>query len=228
VLGIVISLCDYSLEAVRPWAAAGYECWCVDLQHCAGSGELAGGIRRIGADVTRWCPPLNRPIAFVMAWPPCTHLAVSGARWFKGKGLDLLADSLRIVAACARIAEASGAPYLIENPVGTLATYWRKPDYTFDPCDYAGYADDPAAEAYTKRTCLWTGGGFVMPEPRPVVPLLGSLMHRLPPSEERANLRSRTPQGFARAVFAANGIRSLEGKRDPDRCRGRAEQGGKR
>jgi hypothetical protein len=207
---VVISLCDYSGIALEPWAAAGYECWAVDLKHPVGEpwGPERDGIWRIGADVTRWYPPLDvlavRPLAFLMAWPPCTDLAVSGARWFAHKGLDALSDALRIVSACQRFAEASGVPYLIENPVSTLSTYWRKPDYTFDPCDFAGYLDDPRPDAYTKRTCLWTGGGFVMSPRHRVEPVLGSKMHLLPPSEDRAELRSTTPRGFARAIFEAN------------------------
>lgn len=201
--GVVISLCDHSGNAVRPWALAGYECWTVDLQHKSGIGESVGGVRQVGADVTRWCPPFNLPVSFVFAFPPCTHLAVSGAAWMKGKGLDALADSLRIVAACARICESSGAPYLIENPVSTLATYWRKPDFKFDPCDFAGYGEGEG-DLYTKKTCLWTGGGFRMPEPKRLAPVQGSKMHLLPPTSDRANLRSVTPCGFASAVFAAN------------------------
>lgn len=201
---IVLSLCDYTGNAVAPWAAAGYECWIVDLQHPAGQGALVDNVMRIGADVTLWQPPAGVQVVFCMAWPPCTHLAVSGARWFKGKGLRALAESIQIVAACSEICEATGAPYLLENPVSTLATYWRKPDFTYNPSDYAGYAQSPADEAYTKKTCLWIGGGFVMPPARPVPPVLGSKMHLLPPSEERANLRSATPSGFAQAVFDAN------------------------
>lgn len=209
----VLSLYDYTGNAVRDWAQAGYECWCVDIQHSRGVGELIDGIRLVGADTLRWIPPrLNWRFGF--AFTPCDHLAVSGARWFKGKGLDLLADSIHLVAAAARIMESLGCPYLIENPVSTLATYWRKPDYQFDPCDFAGYLDYPAAEAYTKRTCLWTGGGFVMPEPKPVVAVLGSKMHQLPPSEDRKNLRAETPRGFARAVFEAN-CRIAEGTVTP-------------
>ena len=200
---LVLSLCDHSGNAVRPWAEVGFECWTVDLLHPPGVGDEEEGIRKVGADVTKWCPPLNRKVEFVFAFPPCTHLAVSGARWFKGKGLDALADSLRIVAAVARICEQSGAPYLIENPVSTLATYWRKPDFQFDPCDFAGY-EDGCEDLYTKKTCLWTGGGFVMPEKKRLDPTLGSKMHLLPPSEDRGSLRSVTPKGFARAVFEAN------------------------
>ena len=199
---IVLSLCDWTGVAVRPWAEAGYECWIVDTQHRAGVGPLRDGVRKVGADVTRWIPPV--PVRFAMAWPPCDHLTISGARWFKGKGLDSLADSLRVVAACARICEATGAPYLIENPVGTLSTYWRQPDFKFDPCEYAGYLEDPSGEAYTKKTCLWTGGGFRMPPKRPVPPSLGSKTLTYGPGPNRKNLRSATPGGFARAVFLAN------------------------
>jgi hypothetical protein len=117
----------------------------------------------------------------VFAFPPCTHLAASGARWFGDKGLSALRDSISLVEACRRICEWSGAPYCIENPIGTLSTYWRKPDYIFDPCDYGAYLTPPS-DAYTKKTCLWTGGGFVMPEKRPVAPTEGSRMHKLPPA----------------------------------------------
>ena len=89
-------------------------------------------------------------------FPPCTHVAVSGARWFKDKGLGALIDSLELFHAAMRLAEWTKAPYMIENPVSTVSTYWRKPDYTFDPCDYGGYLSPPG-DAYTKKTCLWTG-----------------------------------------------------------------------
>ena len=201
---IVLSLCDLTGHAVRLWADAGYECWTVDIRHPVGIGPLEDNVRKVGADVLRFVPPLNRGVRFVFAFPPCTDLAVSGASHFKRKGLDRLADALRVVAACDRICEASNAPYLLENPVSTLSTYWRKPDYLFDPCDYAGYLDDPAPESYTKRTCLWTGGGFVMPPVQAVEPVMGSWIVKLSPGPERATIRSATPLGFSRAVFEAN------------------------
>jgi len=114
---------------------------------------------------------------------------------------------MRIVEACFRLCEWSGAPWMIENPVGALSTHWRKPDYRFDPCDFGGYLEPPG-DAYTKRTCLWVGGGFTIPEPKPVVPVEGSKMHLVPPSDDRANIRSKTPEGFARAVFEANCLTS--------------------
>lgn len=186
---------------VRPWAEAGYLCYCVDLQHPDGETKN-GNIVFVGADVRDWLPPLAR-VKIVFAFPPCTDVAVSGARWFKEKGLSALIRSLQLFDAAVRIAEWTKAPYMIENPVSAVSTHWRKPDYLFDPCDYGGYLY-PAGDAYTKKTCLWTGNGFVMPKPKRIHPREGSRMHRLGPSPERANLRSATPKGFAQAVFEAN------------------------
>jgi hypothetical protein len=199
--GVVVSLFDLTGHMVAPWAAAGFTCYCVDLQHPAGE-TRDGHVIRVGADVREWLPPFG-PVAIIFAFPPCTHVAVSGARWFKDKGLGKLIEALECFDAAVRLAEWTRAPYLIENPVSTVSTYWRPPDHTFDPCDYGGYLT-PAGDAYTKKTCLWTGPGFVMPEPRPVPPIEGSKMHRLGRTRERANLRSATPPGFARAVFEAN------------------------
>lgn len=199
---IVLSLFDYTGNMVRPWADAGYQCVCVDIQHGQLSTADHPNIQKVGGDIRNYLPP-RAEYAAVFAFPPCTHLAVSGARWFKSKGLRALAESIELFAKAAEICEWSGAPYLIENPVSTISSYWRKPDYSFDPCDYAGYQGGES-DLYTKKTCLWTGGGFVMPQPRRLDPVQGSKMHLLPPSDERANLRSATPMGFARAVFEAN------------------------
>ncbi len=196
---IIISLFDFTGVMVKPWAEAGHLCYCVDIQHDKGE-RREGNIVYVGADVHAWIPPQGR-IAAVFCFPPCTHLAVSGARWFVGKGLRPLGESILLFAKAAEICEWSEAPYLIENPVSTISSYWRKPDHSFDPCDYG----DP----YTKRTCLWTGGGFVMPPKNRVEPTDGSKMHLLPPGPDRANLRSATPPGFARAVFEANSRREV-------------------
>jgi hypothetical protein len=198
---IVVSLFDYSGNMVRPWAEAGFLCYCVDLQHPAGE-RREGNIVRVGADIQEWLPPYAS-VKILFAFPPCTDVAVSGARWFQDKGLGSLTRTLQLFDAAVRLAEWTGAPYMIENPVSTVSTYWRKPDYIFNPCDYGAYRI-PAGDAYTKRTCLWTGNGFIMPKAKEVTPFEGSRMHRLPPSKDRANLRSTTPIGFAQAVFEAN------------------------
>jgi len=198
---IVVSLFDVTGNMVLPWAEAGFLCYCVDIQHPPGE-HRQGNIIRVGADVREWLPPFG-PVKILFAFPPCTHVAVSGARWFQDKGLGALIDSLELFDAAVRLAEWTKAPYMIENPVSTVSTYWRKPDYTFDPCDYGGHLSPPG-DAYTKKTCLWTGNGFVMPKRRRVVPVDGSRMYHLSPSENRAALRSETPRAFARAVFGAN------------------------
>jgi hypothetical protein len=205
---IVLSLCDRTGIMVRPWAEAGFECWCVDRQHTPGVRRRAGklNIVNIGADIRYWLPPrVEYAIAF--AFPPCTHLANSGARWFKPKGLGSLLDALELVERCRAICEWLACPWMVENPVGTLSTYWRKPDFTFDPWQFSGYLAAPEADWYTKRTCLWVGNGMVLPKPlsgRTQKPL-ASRIHLMPQSARRSDERSKTPLGFARAVFQANG-----------------------
>lgn len=198
---IVLSLCDRTGVMVQPWIEAGYEAITVDLQEAP---MRSPARHHYLADVTKWRYPLlyGKP-CIVFAFPPCTHLAVSGARWFKEKGMSALIEALSIVDACREIAESSGAPWMIENPVSTLATYWRKPDHTFHPWHYTGFE---LGDNYTKKTCLWAGNGFVMPEPCPIHGMdpADDRIHKAPPSDERADFRSATPKGFAEAVFLAN------------------------
>lgn len=187
--GLVLSLFDLTGHMVRPWAEAGYDTLCIDIQ-------------RDGTDILRWIPP-RREYRIVFAFPPCTNLSVSGARWFRDKGLAGLGAAIELVERARDICEWSGAPWMLENPVSTLSSYWRKPDHTFHPWQFAGH--DPA-DNYTKKTCLWTGGGFVMPRPYPLAcgALPDDRIHKAPPGDGRANFRSATPLGFARAVFIAN------------------------
>jgi hypothetical protein len=198
VTGDVISLCDRTGVAVRPWAEAGFRCWCIDIQHPM-SGRVDGPVRFQYGDVRSWTPPDTvERIAFVMAFPPCTDVAVSGARHFKAKGLRKLTDALDLFNACMVAAEWSRAPYFIENPVGVLSSHVRKPDHIFQPWHYG--------DLESKATCLWTGGGFVMPTPIVTEKPAGVLQScwRMPPSDDRGDLRSVTPEGFAQAVFESN------------------------
>jgi hypothetical protein len=199
----VLSLCDRTGNMVRPWAEAGYECIVIDVQH---DGERVedlgdGRIRFIESDVRDYDSP-DSEYAAAFAFPPCTHLAGSGARWWKEKGLESLAESIELVAACHETLVSLDCPWMLENPVGALSTHWREPDYTFDPCEFDGYTDGD--DAYTKKTCLWTGSGFRMPRsdgmPRGDA---DDRIHKMGPSEDRSDKRAATPMGFARAVFLA-------------------------
>ena len=199
--GSVLSLCDRTGNMVKPWADAGFECFCIDIRHRSGENR-EGNITFVGADLREWLPPPRR-YTIVFAFPACTALAVSGARWFREKGVGGLTGALELVEACRRICEWSKASWMIENPVSTLASYWRAPDFTFHPHEFGGW---PGGERddYGKRTCLWTGGGFRFPQKRPVPEFRPLYIHNMPPSENRGDLRSITPPGFARAVFEAN------------------------
>lgn len=210
---VVISLFDKTGNMVLPWVEEGYDALIIDIQHEPGitmdeeeEGSTRGGVIRLGADLKggwRIPPGIKDEVAFVAAFPPCDHLAVSGARWFKGKGLRALEEAIALFATAAEVCEASGAPYMIENPVSTISTYWRKPDYSFSPHEFTGY--EPF-DNFTKKTCLWVGGGFVMPKPY-MDPLLGDpddRIHKAGPGPERKNFRSATPMGFARAVYESN------------------------
>jgi len=144
-------------------------------------------------DVRTYVPP--KDVYGIIANPPCTHLAGSGARWWAEKGEQALLEALSICDACLRIVWLCNPHFwMLENPVGRLTRYYGKPTMYYQPWEYG----DP----YTKKTCLW--GKFNPPEKSSVEPTEGSKMHLFPPSENRASLRSQCPKGFANAFFKAN------------------------
>lgn len=203
----VLCLCDLTGHFAQPWVEAGYRAILVDPQH--GWHSQDGRVEKWASTVDEsleWLGDELDRLAFVAGFPPCTDLAVSGARWFESKGdTDPLfqAKAVAVAEQCRTIGRLSGAPWFVENPVSVLSSVWGKPDHTFDPADYTAY--EPA-DNYTKRTCLWSGGGFRMPQVHRYSTLgpPDDRIHKAPPGEERANFRSATPLGFARAVFAAN------------------------
>ncbi|HKB53087.1 MAG TPA: hypothetical protein VKD22_03750 [Ramlibacter sp.] len=178
---------------LRPWLDAGFECHAVDIQHPPGK-TTEGLLTRWGMDVREWARVFveERPdaaVVFASFFPPCTDLAVSGARWFASKEAaspGTRARAMALVHWADEMGRRLACPYFIENPVSVISTEWRKYDHAFHPYEYGGYRGGEN-DGYTKKTCLWTGGGFVMP-----------------PGPERQNLRSQTPAGFARAVFEAH------------------------
>ena len=129
------------------------------------------------------------PWDLLIAHPPCTDLAVSGARWFPEKQRDFRQQKAcvffmqMILANCERIA--------VENPVSIMSTVYRKPDQIIQPWQF-GHGE-------TKATCLWLKG---LPPlcPTQIVQERNQRVWRMPPSKERAKLRSRTYTGIARAM----------------------------
>lgn len=183
----ILSLCDYSGIWSDPYRQNGYEVIQVDID--------------LGQDMRLLEYP--GPVHGIIAQPPCTHFAASGARWWKEKGEQALIDGLALVDACLRfVAICEPKWWVLENPIGRLKHYIGNPVFKFQPHHYADLSDTPEKEEYTKKTCLW--GKFNIPNPAYRPPTLGSMMHNLPPGPNRVRKRSQTPQGFARAFYLAN------------------------
>lgn len=125
----------------------------------------------------------------LIAFPPCTDIAVSGARWFKEKikdGRQQAAIDFFMILACADI------PMIcIENPVGIMSTKWRKPDQIIQPWQF-GHGE-------TKATCLWLKG-LPLLKPTNIVEGREPRIWKMPPSKDRGKLRSITLPGIAEAM----------------------------
>ncbi len=133
----------------------------------------------------------------MIAHPPCTHLAVSGARWFKDKRVEQ-AEALEFV----RFLLAQDIPMIaLENPVSIISSHIRKPTQTIQPWQF-GHGE-------TKRTCLWLKG---LPKlvPANIVEGREQRIFKMPPSEDRWKERSRTFTGIADAMAAQWGRIKVE------------------
>ena len=206
----ILSLCDLSGVMVEPWVKNGYKAVLIDPQHRSDSDD--GTILRLGRTIEDSFTVIeklisDKRIAFVSSFPPCTDMAVSGARWFESKYSNdhlFQAKAVDIAEQCRMIGICSGQPFFVENPVSVLSSVFGKPNYTFSPYYYTKYCPE---DNYNKKTCLWTGNGFIMPTPS-IDETLGypdDRIHMCPPGPERQNIRSKTPYGFAMAVFKENG-----------------------
>jgi hypothetical protein len=169
------------------------------------------GYEVIGVDLKFECNVLNLISAQlpqthgILAAPPCTDFANSGAQYFKAKDVDgRTAASLKLIdKTLALIQELHPAWWALENPIGRLPRLrpnLGKPVMYFQPYEYG----DP----YTKRTALW-GKFNINLIKNPVEPqkvcAQGSWVQRLGGKSERTKtLRSITPPGFAKAFFEAN------------------------
>lgn len=208
-LGVVISLCDLTGHMVQPWVNAGYRAVLVDPQHGTNSDD--GRVERIAGTVLDAAPRLGEVIrtervVAVFGFPPCTDVAVSGSRWFEAKAAKdkhFQAKAALVAEQCRTIGMVAGAPWFFENPVSVFSSIFGGASHTFNPADFTGHC---ANDNYNKKTCLWAGGGFVMPEAFRDETLgePDNRIHMAPPGPERANFRSATPMGFAHAVFLAN------------------------
>jgi hypothetical protein len=171
----VLIVCEFSGIVRDAFAALGYDAWSCDLIETERPGQhLVADVLEVLAD--GW--------DLMVAHPPCTYLARSGARWWNEPGRDELAR-----AAAAFVLALYDAPIprvAIENPTGQLNRRWRRPDQVIEPY----YFGDP----YTKRTCLWLKG---------LPPLMASVVQAGATPWIQANYvtrvsRVRRPMGVAR------------------------------
>lgn len=225
-----VFLYDYTGLMAKPWLDAGYECWCFDGQHEAGITRDGNHVK-----VGMWFDAYNTDkhvsdikniigdgVKFVFGFPECTDLTNAGSRhWAKKAEVNsaFQAEATELARLVMYVGNAFNCPWGAENPVGLLTPLWRKWNFKFDPCDYAGYLPEgephpvypevyPPQDRYNKGTCIWSGNGFVEPAKKRIEPL-----YKQNPGWEKCggkstrtkNIRSATPRGFALAVFNANG-----------------------
>lgn len=123
----------------------------------------------------------------MIAHPPCTHLAVSGARWFKGKQKEQK-EALEFVKT---LMDAPIDKICIENPISIISSKIRRPDQIIQPWMF-GHGE-------TKATCLWLKN-LPKLEPTNIVDGRENKVHKMPPSPDRWKERSRTYTGIAEAM----------------------------
>ena len=140
---------------------------------------------------------IDYPWDLAIFHPPCTHTAVSGAKHFEAKWLDgRQAAGLSFIMALVR--RSMHIPrVVIEQPVSILSSHWRKPDQTIQPWQF-GHGE-------TKATCLWLRG-LPLLVPTNVVEGREARIHKMGPSDDRAEKRSETYAGIARAMADQWGI----------------------
>ena len=176
----VLIACEFSGAVRDAFTARGHEAFSCDLLPSETPGNhIRGDVRTIMRYSYKW--------DLMIAHPPCTHLAVSGARWFKEKQKEQ-AEALEFV----RFLMEMPIPKIaIENPISIISSRIRKPDQIIQPWMF-GHGE-------TKSTCLWLKG---LPKltATEIVGGREARIHRMPPGPDRWKERSRTFAGIAKAM----------------------------
>lgn len=174
----ILVACEYSGAVRDAFAAIGWDAWSCDLLPSERPGQHhQGDVRNLLSD--EW--------DIMVCHPPCTHLAVSGARWFASKQKEQ-AEALGFV----RLLLNAPIPRIaLENPVSIISSRIRKPDQVIQPWQF-GHGE-------TKATCLWLKN-FPCLVPTNIVSGRENRIWKMGPSKDRAKLRSKTFQGIADAM----------------------------
>jgi len=174
----VLVACEFSGAVREAFRARGHDAWSCDLLETEIPGQhIVGDVLGVIGD--GW--------DLMIAHPPCTHLAVSGARWWKDKQQEQ-ADALEFVRA---LMAAPIDRIALENPISKISSAIRKPDQIVQPWQF-GHGE-------TKATCLWLKG---LPKLRPTDVVEGRepKVHHMAPGPNRWRERSRTYAGIAKAM----------------------------
>lgn len=177
----VLVACEFSGVVREAFRKKGHDAWSCDLLACDDFSpyHIQDDIFNLYLDDRDW--------DLMIAHPPCTHLACSGARWFKDKaheqkeGIDFFK----------RLADCGIPKIAIENPIGIMSSHYRKPDQIIQPWQF-GHGE-------TKATCLWLKN-LPKLQPTNIVEGREARIHNMPPSKDRWKLRSITYQGIADAM----------------------------
>ena len=174
----VLIACEYSGTVRDAFKALGHDAISCDLLPTDKPGKhYKGNVFDI----------INDGFDLMIAHPPCTHLAVSGARWFKEKQKEQ-ADALEFVR---KLMNANIQKIAIENPVSIISSRIRKPDQIIQPWQF-GHGE-------TKKTCLWLKN-LPKLQPTNIVEGREQRIWKMPPSIDRWKLRSTTYKGIAEAM----------------------------
>lgn len=185
----ILIACEYSGTVREAFAKLGHDAWSCDILETEIPGNhLQCDVREIIGD--GW--------DMMIAHPPCTHLAVSGARWFKDKKVEQ-AEALEFVrfllnSPIERIA--------LENPISIISSHIRKPDQIIQPWQF-GHGE-------TKATCLWLQN---LPKLKPTNIVEGreQRIWKMSPGKNRWKERSRTFEGIAQAMANQWGLETKKG-----------------
>ena len=184
----VLVACEESQVVTKEFRAIGAEAYSCDILPCSG-GRPEWHFQE---DVL---PLLKGDWDLVLAFPPCTDLAVSGARWFTEKRNDgRQQKSIEFFMEFTKL----DCMWAIENPVGIMSTLYRKPDQIIQPWMF-GHGE-------TKKTCLWLNKLPKLPA-TDIVPGREQRIWKMTPSKNRSMERSKTYLGIAKAMAATWGAR---------------------
>lgn len=177
----ILVACEESQAVTIEFRKRGFMAFSCDIQECSGEHPEW----HLQQDVL---PLLEQGWDAIIAFPPCTNLAASGARWFEQKRKDGRQQaSIDFFMQFANL----DIPYCIENPIGIMSAVWRKPDQIIQPWQF-GHGE-------TKSTCLWLHN-LPQLQPTNIVEGREQRIWKMAPSKDRGKLRSKTFSGIAQAM----------------------------